>query len=71
MPTLAYGMFMYGFGQPWGGWMLWLALPNNRAADAIKLSVFVLILFVCGMLARRGVLPRTRQIVPGELAVSD
>jgi hypothetical protein len=58
------------FAQP-VVWMLWLALPNNRAADAMKLIVFVLILLVCGMLAKRGTLPRTRQIVPGELAVSD
>ncbi len=52
-------------------WILWRALPQNRAADAIKLSVFLLILCAMGMLARRGILPRTRQIVPGELAVSD
>ena len=58
------------FAQP-VVWMLWLALPNNRVADAIKLGAFVLILVVCGLLARRGVLPRTRQIVPGELAISD
>jgi hypothetical protein len=52
-------------------WILWRALPQNRTADAIKLTVFLSILFVMGMLARRGILPRTRQIVPGELAVSD
>lgn len=58
------------FAQP-VVWVLWLALPNTRAADALKLVVFVLILLVCGLLARRGLLPRTRQIVPGEMAVSD
>ena len=52
-------------------WILWRTLPQNRTADAIKLSVFVSILFVMGMLARRGILPRTREIVPGELAISD
>jgi hypothetical protein len=52
-------------------WILWRALPRTRPADALKLSVFLLVLFAMGMLARRGVLPRTRQIVPGELAVSD
>src|SRR5439155_25819884 len=34
--------------------------------DAIKLIVFAGILSVTGVLARRGVLPRTRRIVPGE-----
>jgi hypothetical protein len=52
-------------------WILWRALPQNRTADAVKLSAFLSVLFVMGMLARRGVLPRTRQIVPGELAISD
>ena len=41
------------------------------AADALKLTVFVAILAYVGNLARRGLLPRTRPIVPGELAVSD
>jgi hypothetical protein len=52
-------------------WILWRLLPQNRTADAVKLSVFLSTLFVMGMLARRGILPRTRQIVPGELAISD
>jgi hypothetical protein len=52
-------------------WILWRALPPDRTADAIKLSVFLSILLIMGMLARRGLLPRTRQIVPGELAISD
>jgi hypothetical protein len=33
--------------------------------------IFVAILAVVGNLARRGILPRTRPIVPGEIAVSD
>jgi hypothetical protein len=40
-------------------------------ADALKLVVFTCLLAFCGVLARRGVLPRTRPIVPGELAISD
>jgi hypothetical protein len=52
-------------------WIFWRTLPQNSTADAIKLVVFLSILFVMGMLARRGILPRTRQIVPGELAISD
>jgi hypothetical protein len=37
----------------------------------VKLIVFISILAVVGNMARRGLLPRTRPIVPGELAVSD
>ncbi len=51
--------------------VLWKVLPQTRAADAVKLIVFVAILAYVGNLARRGLLPRTRPIVPGELAVSD
>jgi len=51
--------------------ILWIALPAGRTFDAIKLLVFVAILAVVGLMARRGLLPRTRPIVPGELAVSD
>lgn len=52
-------------------WGLWSWLPQTRAADAFKLAVFVAILVLVGWLSYRGVLPRTRRIVPGELAVSD
>jgi hypothetical protein len=52
-------------------WALWKLLPQARAADAFKLIVFVGVLAYIGNLARRGLLPRTRPIVPGELAVSD
>jgi hypothetical protein len=52
-------------------WVLWKALPQTRPADAVKLVVFVGILGVIGHLARLGLLPRTRPIVPGEWAVSD
>jgi hypothetical protein len=51
--------------------VLWKVLPQTRAADAVKLVVFLAILAYVGNLARRGLLPRTRPIVPGELAVSD
>jgi hypothetical protein len=51
--------------------LLWKTLPQTRPADAFKLFVFVGILAYVGHLARRGLLPRTRPIVPGELAVSD
>ena len=48
-----------------------VAEPLPRAADALKLAVFTGLLAFCGILARRGLLPRTRPIVPGELAISD
>ncbi len=51
--------------------VLWKVLPQNLPSDVLKLVVFVGILAYVGNLARRGLLPRTRPIVPGELAVSD
>ena len=52
-------------------WFLWKALPLTRLSDAAKLIVFWSILAVVGDLARRGVLPRTRPILPGESMVVD
>jgi len=52
-------------------WILWKVLPRTQTSDAIKLTVFVGILAWVGNMARWGLLPRTRPIVPGELAVSD
>lgn len=68
----------YFYGSVWAVaiaqpvlWLLWKILPQSTVADVTKLIVFVGILLVVGNLARLGVLPRTRPIVPGELAVSD
>ena len=68
----------YFYGSVWAvcwaqpaGWLLWKTLPQTRIADSIRLAVFLGILGVVGHLARLGRLPRTRPIVPGELAVSD
>ena len=58
------------FAEPVLG-ALWVTLPPGRAGDAVKLMAYVSILAITGLLARRGVLPRTRRIVPGELAISD
>ena len=59
------------FAQPVAG-LLWIVLPaHSRVADSVKLTVFIAILVFTGLLARRGLLPRTRRIVPGELAISD
>src|SRR5262245_64955570 len=51
-------------------WVLWKILPHTFASDVIKLVIFIGVLAYVGNLARRGLLPRTRPIVPGELAVS-
>jgi hypothetical protein len=68
----------YFYGSVWAVcwaqpilWITWKLLPQTRPADALKLAVFVGILSYVGVLAKRGRLPRTRPIVPGELAVSD
>ena len=52
-------------------WFMWKVLPRSTTFDIVKLMVFVGILAYVGNMARRGMLPRTRPIVPGELAVSD
>jgi hypothetical protein len=39
--------------------------------DVLKLAIFWGILAYVGNMARRGRLPRTRPILPGEIAVSD
>jgi hypothetical protein len=52
-------------------WFSSMLLPVSRTADALKLAIFVGVLAVMGTLAYRGRLPRTRPIVPGEIAVSD
>jgi hypothetical protein len=68
----------YFYGAAWAVciaqpvlWFLWKALPLTRASDIFKLAVFVGIIAVVGNLARRGALPRTRPILPGEVAVAD
>lgn len=50
---------------------LWKTLPETRAGSLVKLAVFVGVLALMGSLAGRGILPRTRPILPGELIVSD
>jgi hypothetical protein len=68
----------YFYGSVWAVaiaqpvlWLLWRVLPRTTAFDVVKLVVFVGLLVWIGNLARRGLLPRTRPIVPGEIAVSD
>ena len=51
--------------------VLWKALPLTQTTAAIKLAVFVGVLALMGSIAARGVLPRTRPILPGEVMISD
>jgi hypothetical protein len=68
----------YFYGSVWAVliaqpvlWIMWKSFPATSLFDAIKLAVFAGTLGAVGYLARLGLLPRTRPIVPGELAVSD
>jgi len=68
----------YFYGSVWAAciaqpvlWFLWAVLPPGRVFDVVKLAVFVGILAYVGNLARRGRLPRTRPILPGESVVAD
>ena len=51
--------------------LLWWWLPRGRSYDMLRLAGFLGVLAFMGALAVRGRLPRTRAILPGELAVSD
>jgi hypothetical protein len=68
----------YFYGSVWAVciaqpilWVLWRVLPRSTSGDVLKLVAFIGIVAYVGNMARRGLLPRTRPIVPGELAVSD
>lgn len=68
----------YFYGSVWAVtiahpvlWLLWAVLPATRAGDIVRLVTFAGIIAFVGRLSRLGLLPRTRPIVPGELAVSD
>jgi hypothetical protein len=68
----------YFYGSVWAVavaqpllWILWKVLPRGLPFDALKLATFLAVLVIVGWCARLGLLPRTRPIVPGELAISD
>jgi hypothetical protein len=68
----------YFYGSVWAVcvaqpllWLLWKALPEALPFDILKLIAFWGALAWVGDLARRGRLPRTRPILPGEWAISD
>jgi hypothetical protein len=51
--------------------VLWKLLPQTGATSWVKLGAFVGALAFVGWLASRGLLPRTRPILPGECMVAD
>lgn len=51
--------------------VLWKALPRTEFTDRVKLFAYVASLALIGLFATRGLLPRTRPILPGELMVAD
>jgi hypothetical protein len=68
----------YFYGSVWAVaiaqpvlWLMHLTLPKIPLADIFKLAVFIGVLAFLGYLSYRGRLPRTRPIVPGELAALD
>ncbi|MGJ5817306.1 hypothetical protein [Paludibaculum fermentans] len=56
--------------QPTVG-ILWKILPRNRTSDVIELVTFVSVLALVGWMSVKGLLPRTRRILPGEIAALD
>jgi hypothetical protein len=50
---------------------LWKTLPLTHLANTFKLGVYLLALACAGAAASLGLLPRTRPIIPGQLAVAD
>jgi hypothetical protein len=51
--------------------VLWKTLPRTQTASVLKLGAFVVALLLMGLAANRGLLLRTRPIVPGESMVAD
>jgi hypothetical protein len=51
--------------------VLWKILPETQSGSQIKLTIFVGVLAFMAYATSRGMLPRTRPIMPGELMVSD
>ncbi|MDQ2844547.1 MAG: hypothetical protein M3Y72_26570, partial [Acidobacteriota bacterium] len=51
--------------------ILWKALPRTHLADILELVAYLAVLCGLGTAAARGLLPRTRPILPGELMVAD
>jgi hypothetical protein len=68
----------YFYGSVWAVavaqpllFFMWKLLPAETISDVLKLTIFVGVLAIVGNMARLGLLPRTKPIVPGEWAISD
>jgi hypothetical protein len=68
----------YFYGSVWGAVVaqtillaVWKTLPNTRTASLIKLAVYCSALLLMAYAAYRGLLLRTRPILPGESMVAD
>src|ERR1035437_3448466 len=68
----------YFYGSVWAGTAaqtlvlaLWKLLPQTGATSLVMLGAFVGALALMGCFAYRGMLPRTRPILPGECMVGD
>jgi hypothetical protein len=51
--------------------ILWKTLPRTHSSDIAELVIYVAVVSGVGVAAARGLLPRTRPILPGELMVAD
>lgn len=51
--------------------ILWKTLPRTHAVDVLELTSYMAVLGGVGVACSRGMLPRTRPILPGELMVAD
>ena len=51
--------------------VLWKTLPRTHTTDVLKLAVYVVLLALLGTAAAKGLFPRTRAILPGEMVVAD
>jgi hypothetical protein len=51
--------------------ILWKLLPRTHTTDIFKLIAYAGVLLLMGFAAAKGVLPRTRPILPGEVMVAD
>jgi hypothetical protein len=50
---------------------VWKTFPSTPTSNLAKLGIFACTLLLVGFAAYRGMLPRTRPIVPGDLIVAD
>jgi len=51
--------------------ILWKALPQTQSASWLKLAIYTACLLAMGLAAQRGLLLRTRPILPGDSMIAD